>query len=87
MLSIKACIFCHFNPRSREGSDKAPREKWFSDGISIHAPARGATRMSKKIKCCDCISIHAPARGATLGLQHIFAGLWISIHAPARGAT
>ncbi len=33
--------------------------------VSIHAPARGATRWSG-VACCGCrVSIHAPARGAT----------------------
>ena len=35
--------FVHFNPRSREGSDMS-EEKYFPYmGISIHAPAKGAT--------------------------------------------
>ena len=34
-------------------------------GISIHAPARGATAPMKKLCIQVCISIHAPARGAT----------------------
>ena len=56
-------------------------------GISIHAPARGATYHSLAYTSIGGISIHAPARGATEGrsqLQHADA---ISIHAPARGAT
>ena len=61
-------IYFHdFNPRSREGSD--------ADGsciqhpsiwISIHAPAKGATRMRYAASCGFYISIHAPAKGATL---------------------
>ena len=34
-------------------------------GISIHAPARGATKMATLSNSDDGISIHAPARGAT----------------------
>ncbi len=34
-------------------------------GISIHAPAKGATAASIKISNCSPISIHAPAKGAT----------------------
>ena len=35
----------HFNPRSREGSDPAPpRCRHLHHSISIHAPAKGATR-------------------------------------------
>ena len=33
----------YFNPRSREGSDYTIQKSSYEDGISIHAPARGAT--------------------------------------------
>ena len=33
--------------------------------VSIHAPARGATRASAEATSAACVSIHAPARGAT----------------------
>ena len=56
-------------------------------GISIHAPARGATQYVKRSFYHFIISIHAPARGATsLVVSGISCGI-ISIHAPARGAT
>ena len=35
-------------------------------GISIHAPARGATPERRRARRVQAISIHAPARGATL---------------------
>ncbi len=35
-------------------------------GVSIHAPARGATQGKDKFNSEVCVSIHAPARGATL---------------------
>ena len=35
---------CYFNPRSREGSDYVVRLWCHEYAISIHAPARGATR-------------------------------------------
>ena len=39
----KLIFLLHFNPRSREGSDKVFLFlDWFKD-ISIHAPAKGAT--------------------------------------------
>ncbi len=41
----------------------------FSICISIHAPARGATRAPAKRQKIRQISIHAPARGATLQLN------------------
>ena len=55
-----------FNPRSRAGSDTAGGTDdcgW--RGVSIHAPARGATL--RNYRCCtgSHVSIHAPARGAT----------------------
>ncbi len=56
--------------------------------ISIHAPARGATKNNEIGTWWDLISIHAPARGATCHnwIDYTAAGR-ISIHAPARGAT
>ena len=36
-----------------------------AEGVSIHAPARGATVESKAIATYINVSIHAPARGAT----------------------
>ena len=55
-----------FNPRAREGRDGA----WFAGiayhVVSIHAPARGATRQGRWRHGHRIVSIHAPARGATL---------------------
>ena len=56
-------------------------------GVSIHAPARGATRLHLARRLDAAVSIHAPARGATQGLMLVFGGRPVSIHAPARGAT
>ena len=56
-------------------------------GISIHAPARGATTRTGTGCRWIYISIHAPARGATVYLSKAEEELFISIHAPARGAT
>ena len=56
-------------------------------GISIHAPARGATMSMNTNVQNNLISIHAPARGATDKEAQVTQTLWISIHAPARGAT
>ena len=55
--------------------------------ISIHAPARGATKGVVLMIIKYIISIHAPARGATT--SHVTSRVTecISIHAPARGAT
>ena len=33
--------------------------------VSIHAPARGATKATERLDAMKLVSIHAPARGAT----------------------
>ena len=77
----------HFNPRSRVGSDLpgvfCPPET----GISIHAPAWGATVFQPLKFRGKFISIHAPAWGATTNNTTGYKGGKISIHAPAWGAT
>ena len=56
--------------------------------ISIHAPAKGATRLLLHVGIARiAISIHAPAKGATPVTVGKPASLHISIHAPAKGAT
>ena len=55
--------------------------------VSIHAPARGATRLNELINSHIRVSIHAPARGATKWIRANRSLLGVSIHAPARGAT
>ena len=55
----------HFNPRAREGRDGKSGPYDFMTGISIHAPARGATDTDDAGCLWYLISIHAPARGAT----------------------
>ena len=57
------------------------------NGISIHAPTRGATGLVNKVERMKRISIHAPTRGATLLRYDLRYLLLISIHAPTRGAT
>ena len=58
------CVY-HFNPRSREGSDFNAGNFRFESQISIHAPAKGATRLFPDLSGISVISIHAPAKGAT----------------------
>ena len=78
----------NFNPRSREGSDVYRLSIVLGCRIiSIHAPARGATKVNINRWLYDKISIHAPARGATSFLPFANFCRMISIHAPARGAT
>ena len=56
----------HFNPRSREGSDDKSETYPTYEGISIHAPAKGATMCVGGYLVIGRISIHAPAKGATM---------------------
>ena len=76
-----------FNPRAREGRDGARGLQRTGQRVSIHAPARGATRYTGAWPVRRSVSIHAPARGATRVPVLRPAGRWVSIHAPARGAT
>ena len=55
-----------FDPRSRTGSDEAGTVWSGPVRVSIHAPARGATRRPRREPPWLFVSIHAPARGATL---------------------
>ena len=56
----------YFNSRPCERGDFVPaRLCWDHWQISIHAPARGATRVKNRHFEASAISIHAPARGAT----------------------
>ena len=54
-----------FNPRTREGCDRDRVQSGLEYRISIHAPAKGATRLRRREEAGDRISIHAPAKGAT----------------------
>ncbi len=76
-----------FNPRTREGCDPGEGRESRQGHVSIHAPARGATQLGRRVAARYPVSIHAPARGATgEGVQDGQA-IKVSIHAPARGAT
>ncbi len=54
-----------FNPRPRTGSDGLQADQMAESIVSIHAPARGATRSGFHHGLRFFVSIHAPARGAT----------------------
>ena len=54
-----------FNPRPRTGGDIAMGIFLCGFVVSIHAPARGATRNGRYTGSDWPVSIHAPARGAT----------------------
>ena len=55
-----------FNPRARAGRDLANSNNKSYKPVSIHAPARGATRGAYHPGQHFLVSIHAPARGATI---------------------
>ena len=80
--------FVNFNPRSREGSDKYISSGGNASTISIHAPARGATRPVWNMTCIHSLFQSTLPRGERLcSSSIIFLTQSISIHAPARGAT
>ncbi len=56
-------------------------------GVSIHAPAGGATHDGGALLIGKGVSIHAPAGGATRMVARGYAPDRVSIHAPAGGAT
>ena len=76
-----------FNSRAREGRDLDWRATGPKSAVSIHAPARGATREPHHRRRLLQVSIHAPARGATISSRIDSELTRVSIHAPARGAT
>ena len=82
-----AASSCHFNPRSREGSDSDLKQSTDDSGISIHAPVKGATNQSLTLAQTQLISIHAPVKGATGNDTGRRKRDIISIHAPVKGAT
>ena len=58
-----------------------------SMGVSIHAPAKGATGAYLHALGRCVVSIHAPAKGATILMSPDGLDRQVSIHAPAKGAT
>ena len=58
-----------------------------SSGISIHAPAGGASAITTSLCTFLAISIHAPAGGASIIQVKKPCHEFISIHAPAGGAS
>ena len=76
-----------FNSRSRMGSDLGLGAAEDLVQVSIHAPAWGATRLSRPPGRLRAVSIHAPAWGATVNPCPSLRHRPVSIHAPAWGAT
>ena len=79
----------NFNPRSREGSDDLHNcSRVASRPISIHAPARGATKMPPDLSSQYMAFQSTLPRGERLrAFEDFLCDREISIHAPARGAT
>ena len=76
-----------FPPAPFPGSARISCEPGIHMIVSIHAPMRGATKVTFPNDNLPSISIHAPMRGATKGLSSRRLEISISIHAPLRGAT
>ena len=57
------------------------------DGVSIHAPTKGATQRQNVGIPDRWVSIHAPTKGATKMAAPDHDLLFVSIHAPTKGAT
>ena len=77
-----------FNPRPRAGGDITLHyvEPVHVGGVSIHAPARGATR-ANTVPGRSIVFQSTPPRGGRLDLVLDVADrVLVSIHAPARGA-
>ena len=78
----------NFNPRSREGSDSLRSIYAAAAGISIHAPAKGATggTVQEQLQSIQFQST-LPRRERRWDTEMLALELGISIHAPAKGAT
>ena len=55
--------------------------------VSIHAPTKGATRITRYLIYIKRVSIHAPTKGATWLIRCFVYPRDVSIHAPTKGAT
>ena len=69
------------------GSDRIKIDAQNGKVVSIHAPAWGATGVSRGTSMSWEVSIHAPAWGATRRCRQRGVTASVSIHAPAWGAT
>ena len=78
----------NFNPRSREGSDNGYNCRFGLIGISIHAPAKGATGTEdSRTESTNYFNPRSREGSDVLPAVQAVRILWISIHAPAKGAT
>ena len=86
-----ACLFClPFSFQStlpRRERHRLSTDNRLPSNVSIHAPAKGATKSATSSSFFLFVSIHAPAKGATMTDFCNADGCIVSIHAPAKGAT
>ncbi len=76
-----------FNPRPRAGGDPVRDKQSLFSGVSIHAPARGATSSTWRTGLCMLFQSTPPRGGRRWRCAVCVLGVEVSIHAPARGAT
>ena len=87
LLHFSQSMYSGFNPRSREGSDYDGYRAVLHKGVSIHAPAKGATMtgiVQYSTKEFQSTLPRRERRCTNLNFRHCF---HVSIHAPAKGAT
>ena len=88
LVGRRAVAVCHyFNPRTREGCDKSGRAGPRANDISIHAPAKGATRRDYGPTRANTHFNPRTREGCDLARRPNMTTALISIHAPAKGAT
>src|SRR5258708_38655286 len=74
-----------FDPRPREGGDLKIDRVLLRLVVSIHAPAKGATRSTRSNTATFGVSIHAPAKGAIREPVESCGALRIRSPPPPRG--
>ncbi len=74
-----------FNPRPRAGGDISGSAKRLQSGVSIHAPARGATSSCGTCSNHWCFNPRAPRGGRPAEVVHAIKARGVSIHAPRAG--
>ena len=72
----KIGLVCLFQSTHPHGVRLSVRSYQPQFRVSIHAPARGATRRQKAMRGHLEVSIHAPARGATTHSSAVSLGTW-----------
>ena len=73
-----------FNSRAHEGRDADQMSRLSADGVSIHAPTKGATGYDKINAGDRLVSIHAPTKGATAAYRVQFTDTMFQFTRPRR---